>query len=170
MSLVAAANPCPCGFLGHPTRPCACGPSAIERYRARLSGPLLDRIDLQVWVQPVDPEALVQGSPGEPSSQVRARVEASREKQRQRYATHPRGLGSNAELTGDDIRAAADPTPAASRALKDGMDRLGLSARGWARTLKVARTIADLEGAPRVDAAHVLEATSYRLPATAEGT
>ncbi len=172
VSLVAAANPCPCGFLGHPTRPCTCPPRAIDNYKNRLSGPLLDRVDLQVWVQPVDPEQLSRGEPGEPSAAVRARVEAARERQHARFSarltTSGRRPSCNAELQGDDIRAAAAPTAAATRVLHDSMGSLGLSARGWARTLKVARTIADLAGADQVDAPHVLEATSYRLPGVAE--
>lgn len=163
-ALVAAANPCPCGFLGHPSRPCACPPAAVERYRSRLSGPLLDRIDLQVWVQPVDPELLARGAPGEASSRVRARVEAARQRQRQRALSLPLSAQSNATLQGDEIRLAARPTPEALQVLSEAMDRLALSARAWSRTLKVARTIADLDEADRVGTIHVLEATSYRLP------
>ena len=159
-TLVAAANPCPCGYEGHPTRPCTCAPAARERYRARLSGPLLDRIDLQVWVQPVEPAQLARAAPGEPSAAVRARVEAARDRQRQRAAAgFPR---SNAELAGEAIRAAADPTPAAVHTLSTAMERLGFSARAWARLLKVARTLADLDGTARVDVPHVLEAATYR--------
>jgi magnesium chelatase family protein len=160
-SLIAAANPCPCGFAGHPIRPCACPPPLVERYRSRISGPLLDRIDLQVWVQPVDSEQLVSGRPGEGSTAVRARVEAARGIQRRRYAGTP--IRSNAELGGDSIREAADPTGEATRFLQDTIDRHGLSARSWARMLKVARTIADLEQAGRVEIGHVMEASSYRI-------
>lgn len=163
-ALVAAANPCPCGYLGHPTRPCTCPPAAIERYRARLSGPLLDRIDLQVWVQPVDPESLARGAPGEPSAAVRARVERARATQRARLERLGLAERSNAALQGEAIRLAADPSPAALRLLEETMDRLSLSARAFARLLKVARTIADLEGAARVEEPHILEACSYRLP------
>jgi magnesium chelatase family protein len=163
-ALVAAANPCPCGYLGHPSRPCACPPAAIERYRARLSGPLLDRIDLQVWVQPVEAESLSRGAPGEASSAVRARVERARDHQGQRLQLLGIAARNNAELAGSAIRAAADPSPEALRVLESTMERLGLSARAWARMLKVARTIADLEGALRVEAPHMLEACSFRLP------
>ncbi|MCK6503335.1 YifB family Mg chelatase-like AAA ATPase [Myxococcota bacterium] len=162
-ALVAAANPCPCGFLGHPSKPCTCPPSAVERYRGRLSGPLLDRIDLQVWVQPVDPEELSRGPRGEPSASVRARVEQARQVQLARAREQGLAVTCNAELAGDAIRAAAQPTPQALAVLEDTMARLAMSARGWARTLKVARTIADLDGAEVVDATHVLEASSYRL-------
>ncbi|MCB9779973.1 MAG: YifB family Mg chelatase-like AAA ATPase [Alphaproteobacteria bacterium] len=167
VSLVAAANPCPCGYLGHPTRPCACSPGAVERYRTRLSGPLMDRIDLQVWVQPVDPEQIVHGRRGESSAAVRARVEAARARQRERPG---QGGQSNAALRGEAIREVAAPTTEALRVLEDALARFGLSARAWARILKVARTIADLDGADVVDAAHVLEASSFRLPEDREPT
>ena len=164
ISLIAAANPCPCGYAGHPSRPCVCTPGQADRYRNRLSGPLLDRIDLQVWVQPVDTQRLVHGQPGEGSDAVRARVEAARARQRRRYG--PDGPGSNAELRGEAIRAAANPTPEASRLLQQTLDRHALSARAWSRILKVARTLADLDGAERVAAPHVLEAASTRTALT----
>ena len=162
VSLVAAANPCPCGFAGHPSRPCACVPAALERYRARLSGPLLDRMDLQVWVQPVETGHLVRGGPGEASAAVRARVDAARARQRARYGEH--SPSNNAELQGDQIREAADPSAEAVRALERTMEAHGLSGRAWARILKVARTIADLDGEDRVHPHHVLEASAYRVP------
>jgi magnesium chelatase family protein len=162
ISLIAAANPCPCGFAGHPARACTCASPALERYRARLSGPLLDRLDLQVWVQPVETNHLVRGQPGESSAAVRVRVDAARARQRARYgATHPL---NNAELQGDQIREAADPSPEAVRALERTIDAHGLSGRAWARILKVARTIADLDGAARVEPVHVHEASAYRVP------
>lgn len=160
-ALVAASNPCPCGYQGHPTRPCSCSPGAIDRYRSKLSGPLLDRVDLQVWVQPVDASALVNGRPGEASEPVRARVQAARERQIRRYAGG--GVHHNAELSGDAILQACDPTDQAQRLLRDTLESQGLSGRAWARILKVARTVADLEGAARVEAPHVLEASSYRV-------
>ena len=161
-ALIAAANPCPCGFAGHPRRPCVCSPAQADRYRGRLSGPLLDRIDLHVWVQPVESDQLVQGRPGEPSAAVRARVEAARARQRDRFGA--RGPTCNAHLRGDAIRAAANPTAEASRLLQQTLDTHALSARAWARILKVARTIADLADEPQVGPAHVLEASSYRTP------
>lgn len=167
VSLVAAANPCPCGYAGHPTRACACSPAAVDRYRSRLSGPLMDRIDLQVWVHPVDSELLVSGHPGEPSRTVRARVEAARNRQRGRAAVT--GAASNATLSGDAILAAARPTGGAEQALQRALDTYGLSARAWARILKVARTVADLDQTDRVDVPHVLEATAYRLPERQRG-
>jgi magnesium chelatase family protein len=160
-SLVTAANPCPCGYHGHPSRPCVCSPSQVERYRNKLSGPLLDRIDLQVWVQPINPSALVSATPGEPSRSVRARVDAARNIQRTRYKRQT--TGCNAELQGDAIRGAANPTPEALNLLQRTMESHGLSGRAWARILKVARTIADLEGRERVMEDHILEASSFRL-------
>jgi len=162
--LVAAANPCPCGFLGHPSRPCICTPGKIDAYRQRLSGPLLDRIDLHVWVQPVDADTLASEDCGEDSAIVRARVEAARDRQRQRFATldTPLRLQCNAQLQGDLVRKVADPTPAALKVLSQTLDQLGLSARAWSRMLKVARTLADLDDATRVETPHVLEAAAWR--------
>ncbi len=160
-SLIAAANPCPCGFAGHPTQPCICGPYKVEQYRNRLSGPLMDRIDLQVWVQPVDPAALVHADPGEPSSTVRARVEQARTIQRTRFAQQQ--TRCNAELSGDHIRRAAQATPEAEALLQETLRAHGLSARAWSRILKVSRTIADLDGDERVDTPHILEASNYRI-------
>ena len=161
ISLIAAANPCPCGYLGHPTKPCICPPGTLERYTSRLSGPLLDRIDLQVWVQPVPAEELVSGTPGEASRVVRQRVAVARRRQRERL--RDTGASCNAELVGDAIRDTANPSDAALRLLRDLVDRHSLSARSWSRMLKVARTIADLEGALGVLPAHVLEASQFRL-------
>jgi magnesium chelatase family protein len=164
-SLIAAANPCPCGFFGHPRRPCVCSPSQVDRYRNKLSGPLLDRIDLQVWTQPLSPDDLVEARPGEASKIVRTRVNSARAIQLTRYSEGP--LGCNAELQGDGIRLAADPTPEALETLRSIMETHALSGRAWARILKVARTIADLAGEARVDEVHILEASSYRLDGSA---
>ncbi|MDG1481982.1 MAG: YifB family Mg chelatase-like AAA ATPase [Myxococcota bacterium] len=162
ISLIAAANPCPCGYLGHPTRACICPPSALDRYRARLSGPLIDRIDLRIWVQPVAPEVLVRGPGGEPSSDVRARVVKARDRQRARLLGT--GLTCNAELTGELLRQQTAPSAEAADLLETAIRAQGLSARGWSRILKVARTIADLDGVDQINTTHVLEASSYRLP------
>ena len=169
--LVAAANPCPCGYLGHGTRPCICTPGKVDAYRQRLSGPLLDRIDLHVWVNPVDARTLSCATPGEDSATVRVRVEQARQRQLRRFAqlAGASGLQSNAQLTGDLVRAAADPTPAALQLLSQTLDQLGLSARSWSRMLKVARTLADLDDQPRVDTPHVLEAAAWR-PQLAQGS
>ena len=160
-SLITAANPCPCGYHGHPSRPCVCTPSQVQRYRNKLSGPLLDRIDLQVWIHPIPAEALVTAKPGESSSDVRSRVNLARTRQRNRYRSAP--INCNAELQGDAIRQAANPTDEALNTLQTTMESHALSGRAWARILKVARTIADLEGRNRVVTNHILEASSFRL-------
>lgn len=159
-SLVAAANPCPCGYLGHPTRPCVCSDSQVQRYQSRLSGPLLDRIDLHVTLQPVEVAELFAEHQAEASEHVRQRVEAARMLQTQRYsATRFR---CNAELDGPGSREAACLTSAARRVLREAVAGLGLSGRAHDRVLKVGRTIADLDGAARVDALHLAEALSFR--------
>jgi len=160
-SLIAAANPCPCGFFGHPVRPCVCSPAQVDRYRNKLSGPLLDRIDLQVWTQPIVSDDLVNTTPGENSKDVRGRVNKARLVQLRRYQSD--SLNCNAELQGDGIRAAANPTDQALCSLRQIMDRHSLSGRAWARILKVARTIADLDSSDQVDEHHIIEASSYRL-------
>ena len=123
---------------------------------------MLDRIDMMVWTQPVDSTDLQSSAPGESSHAVRARVDAARTLQHARY--RDRAMACNAELTGDAIREAADPSPAALRTLRAVCEANSFSGRGWARILKVARTIADLAAVRRVDSQHVLEASSYRLP------
>jgi magnesium chelatase family protein len=160
-SLVAAANPCPCGFHGHPARPCVCSPTQVERYRQKLSGPLMDRIDLQVWTQPIAPEALSRAEPGETSARMRERINNARALQRHRYAGER--AGCNAELTGDEIRTAGQPTAGAIETLRRLMQQHALSGRAWARMLKVGRTIADLQEEDRVDTSHIIEASTYRL-------
>ena len=153
--LVAAMNPCPCGYLGHPSDRCRCEPGYVERYRSRVSGPLLDRIDLRVEVPPLPMEALSGGTGGESSAEVRRRVAAARLRQRSRGVV-------NGEMGAAAIRRWAEPDPQGLRLLTDAMDRLGLSPRGYHRILRVARTIADLEGEGRVRGAHVAEAVCYR--------
>ena len=161
--LVAAANPCPCGFLGHPTTPCRCSDAEVQRYQARLSGPLLDRIDLHVALQPTDLGHLVGRGPGEASRSVRERVQQARALQLHRL--EGTGYRSNAELDGPGIRRLALMTSAGARLLHDAVEGLGLSGRGYDRVLKVARTIADLDAAAKVDAMHLAEALSLRVRA-----
>jgi magnesium chelatase family protein len=154
--LVAAMNPCPCGFLGHVSKPCTCSPGLVERYRSRLSGPLLDRIDLQVDV-PSLADADMQGATGgESSAGVRERVCGARDSQLRRQGT------PNARLAGREIDARARPSAQARDLLRKAAARHVMSARAQQRVLKVALTIADLEGCERVGEPHVAEALSYR--------
>ncbi len=161
--LVAAMNPCPCGYFGHPTRPCTCSPRAVDRYLERVSGPLLDRMDLHVEVPPVEFEQLSGTEPGdgETSASIRERVSAARKLQEERY----RGLGfsCNARIPDGELFARfCAPTEEASRLLKRAFERFNLSARAYARVLKVARTIADLDHSEVISAAHAGEAVQYR--------
>lgn len=154
--LVAAMNPCPCGFHGHPDGRCRCTPEQIARYRGKLSGPLLDRIDLLLEV-PMLPVADLQAAPaGEPSAAVRERVARCRQLQLARQGK------PNASLAGAEIDAFCQPDAAGGKLLQSAIERLGLSARGYHRILKVARTIADMSEAPAVGAAHVAEAIQSR--------
>ncbi len=159
-TLVAAANPCPCGFRGDAVRPCVCRDDHLARYRAKLSGPLLDRIDLQLLVPRLTKHELLGARAGEPSSAVRARVIEARERQLDRYEAL--GVTCNAHLPAASARRHVALTAGAERFLGDAVDKTALSGRGFDRVLKVARTIADLAGADRTDAEHVGEALSYR--------
>jgi magnesium chelatase family protein len=159
-TLVAAANPCPCGFDGDPRRACRCRPDRAEQYRQRLSGPLLDRIDLRLWVPRLTKQELLGAAGGEPSARVRERVTAARDRQRARLAGL--GLGCNAQLPGPLARREVRLTTAAEGLLGRAVDAMQLTGRGLDRALKVARTVADLAAAERVDAVHLAEALSLR--------
>jgi len=155
--LVAAMNPCPCGYLGDDAGSCRCTPPLIDRYRARVSGPLLDRIDLHVEVPRVPVAALADDAPPEePSAAVRARVEAARARQRRRP------IPLNAHIPGRDVRRLCRIGPAGRHLLEAASERLGLSARAYTRILRVARTIADLAGEDEITTSHLAEAIQYR--------
>ena len=159
--LVAAMNPCPCGFSGDDRRVCRCTPAHIARYRSRLSGPLRDRLDLIVEVRAVPISAIDDSAPGEPSATVRARVCAARQRQHARYG--PEGPRTNAALRARSVATDCRPDSAGRELLRRAIAQFGLSARGYDRVLKVARTIADLGAAERVHADHIAEALQYRL-------
>jgi len=158
--LVAAMNPCPCGYYGDPVRACTCAPGEIARYRKRISGPLLDRIDIHIEVPRVDYEKLSDDRRGEPSEAIRARVEAARARQRARLADT--GKQSNAEMGPAEIRRFCRLDETGQTLLKHAMQQMALSARGYHRVLKVARTIADLEASEAILPQHVAEALQYR--------
>lgn len=154
--LIAAMNPCPCGHLGHPTRACRCTPERVAQYQGRLSGPLLDRIDLQVEVGALRADELLTGPPGEPSAAVRPRVAAARARAAARQG------GPNRDLDGAALDTHAAVDPAARAFLQAAAQRLGWSARAMHRCLRVARTIADLAASETVAVGHVAEAVQYR--------
>ncbi|MBF0215104.1 MAG: ATP-binding protein, partial [Magnetococcales bacterium] len=157
--LVAACNPCPCGFRGHPQRPCRCSPIQVERYASRLSGPLLDRIDLHVEVPPVPPETLADLPTGEGSLQVRRRVTETRLRQWRRN-----GPGvMNADLDGALLNRCTQLDTESRTLLLMASRKLAFSARTHNRILKVSRTIADLEGAEAIGAGHLAEAIQFRM-------
>ena len=157
--LVASLNPCPCGFLGDARQECTCRDSEIRRYQSRISGPLLDRIDLQVEVPRLSYDELNAHIPSEPSHSIRERVEQARALQRKRLGPE---LFCNAQMHGKLVRKYCKPTDAAAALLQRSFDKLHLTARAHDRVLKVARTIADLDGSVHIDVAHIAEAISYR--------
>ena len=161
LMLAAAMNPCPCGYYGSATHECRCGPLEVERYRSRVSGPLLDRIDIHLEVPAVGYRELVGGPPDESSAAIRARVERAREAQRSRFRRRA-GIYANAHMSAKDLRTFCRPGPPVEALLRDAVNRLGLSARAYHRVLKIARTIADLEDAAELSTAHVSEAIQYR--------
>ena len=159
--LVASMNPCPCGYYNHPDRPCLCSPGAVQKYMNRVSGPLLDRIDIQVEIVPVPFEKISDRAPCECSEVIRERVMKARAIQKKRFAGHD-GIYSNAQMTSKLLHEHAVPDSAGLSLLKVAMQHLNLSARAYDRILKVSRTIADLEASPNIEVRHLAEAIQYR--------
>lgn len=153
-------NECPCGYLGDTRRECRCGPTQIQRYRARISGPLLDRIDLHIEAPSVGVSELRSETRGEDSATIRTRIDRARAVQHARYG--PGGAASNARMSHAQIRSHCAIDKAQGDLLQQAMEQLALSARAYDRILKVARTIADLAGAERILSPHLLEAIQYR--------
>jgi magnesium chelatase family protein len=165
--LIGAMNPCPCGYYGDPRKECTCTSAMVTRYQKKLSGPLLDRIDIHVEVPRVDYEKLADTRSGETSADVRKRVEAARVVQRKRFANTPRPKGAsplytNADMGVTEIREFCAADAAGQSLLRAAMNQLSLSARAYHRVLKLARTIADLAGSEGIQAAHIAEAIQYR--------
>lgn len=158
--LVAAANPCPCGFLGDRVRQCNCTPHQVQRYLGRISGPVLDRIDIHIEVPRVNYEDLAGSFPGEPSAKIKGRVQKAREIQRRRFAQTP--TPCNARMTPEQVRRFCVLSKEARALIPSFFHHLNLSARSYDRVLKVARTVADLEGSEVIEAAHLAEAVQYR--------
>ncbi len=158
--LVAAMNPCPCGYYGDPIKECTCSSSTITRYKKRISGPLLDRIDIHVEVPRVEYDKLSSDRLGEPSARVQARVEAARDRQRERFADS--SLVTNADMRPAEIRRHCQLDSSSKSLLRSAMDQLHLSARSYHRVLKLSRTIADLDGKGDIHTAHLAEALQYQ--------
>ncbi len=159
--LVASMNPCPCGYYNHPDRPCVCGPGVVQKYLSRISGPLLDRIDLHVEIVPVPFEKLSDAAPSEPSSVIRERVIKARMIQQERFKDSP-GVFCNAQMSSRQLHQYAVLDTASSSLLKSAMLKMNLSARAYDRILKVSRTIADLDGSENILPSHIGEAINYR--------
>lgn len=159
-SLLAAMNPCPCGYRSDKERNCICSQSQYEHYRQRISGPLYDRIDLFIEVPRVETDALTRISSGEPSTPIRLRVQAARDRQQARLKST--GLTTNAQASSELVTRIFKPTPEAENVLKQAIQRFRLSARSYFRLLKVSQTIADLAETDGIEATHVAEALQYR--------
>ncbi len=160
-TLVASMNPCPCGYYNHPTKACVCSPGQVQKYLNKISGPLLDRIDIQCEIVPVPFEKISDTQPGESSASIRERVIRARKIQELRYADES-NIHCNAQMSSRLLNRYARPDAQGLALLKNAMERLNLSARAYDRILKVARTIADLEGSEEIRSYHLAEAISYR--------
>lgn len=164
--LIGAMNPCPCGYFGDPLKPCTCSSGMVTKYQKRISGPLLDRIDIHIQVPRVDYEKLSDRRTGESSKAVRERVETARQRQRERFADSH--LSSNSDMRPAEVRKFCDLDDTSRSLMKTAMNQLQLSARAYHRVLKLARTIADLAGVERIAPQHLAEALQYR-PRMANG-
>lgn len=159
--LIASMNPCPCGYYNHPTKACVCSPGAVQKYMNRISGPLLDRIDIQIEIVPVPFEKISEQTDAEHSAAIRERVIAARAIQNKRFADYPH-VHCNAQMNSRLLHEYAQPDQAGLALLKSAMNKLNLSARAYDRILKVSRTIADLAGSEKIEPAHLAEAIHYR--------
>lgn len=159
--LIASMNPCPCGYYNHPERECTCLPGAVQRYLSKVSGPLMDRIDLHIEVVPVKFEMLVEDRPAETSKEIRKRVEIARDIQAERF-NGMEGIYSNSQITPSAMKKYCKIEQEAKKLLKIAMDKTGLSARAYNRIIKVARTIADLDEKTDIETHHIAEAIQYR--------
>lgn len=159
--LVASMNPCPCGYYNHPEKECVCGPGVVQRYLSKVSGPLLDRIDLHVEVVPVSFDEMIANRNVETSGQIRERVVKARDIQLKRFIDH-KNIYCNAMMASNMVKEVCEINDAGRSLLKTAMERLGLSARAYDRILKVSRTIADLSGTEEINAEHLAEAIQYR--------
>lgn len=158
---IASMNPCPCGYYGDPTHRCVCTPGQIQKYMNKISGPLLDRIDIHCEITPVPFKDISKAQPGEPSAAIRERVIKARDIQTARYKDF-KGIHCNAQMTERMLHQFAEPDASSMDMLRMAMERLKLSARAYSRILKVARTIADLDGSEQVQLPHIAEAVGYR--------
>jgi magnesium chelatase family protein len=158
--LVAAMNPCPCGYYGDRRRPCRCSTTQIRQYQSRISGPLLDRIDIHIEVPSMQYQEIAGTNSGEDSKTIRERIRRARERQKERFSTQSTLL--NARMSDRQLKALCLLDEDSRQLIEMAMDKLGLSVRAYTRILKVARTIADLEGADNIGAPHVAEAIQYR--------
>ena len=157
--LIAAMNPCPCGYYGHPSKPCTCSPNAIRKYLSKVSGPLLDRMDIHIEVSPVSFDNLSSKAKLEPSCKIRERVNKAREIQKERLKSV--GLLSNSQIPSHILSTVCELTEDAKSILQMAFDKMGLSARGYDKILKISRTIADLAGSEIIDKSHICEAIQY---------
>lgn len=161
--LIAAMNPCACGWHGDPIKPCSCAPAAVTKYQKRISGPMLDRIDIHIEVPRVDYDKLSSDRLGEPSAAIRERVQAARQRQLERFKHIAQaGIVCNADMRVSEVRQFCKLDETGDNLVRAAMSQLNLSARAYHRTLKLARTIADLAGSEQIQTSHVAEALQYR--------